>query len=406
MDYQRAKTYLNQRGQGHLLEYFDELSEDEKQILLNDIENTNFSVIKNMEKFKTLKRGKISPIPSAVSVKEILSRRLQFQAVGLNLLCEGKVGAVLLAGGQGSRLGFDGPKGTFNIGVTRELSIFEQQMNNIKSVTSLTGRHFPLFIMTSVNNNDATIKFFADHNYFGYPRDRIHFYIQDVAPTCDYNGKVFLDEKYRVSLAPNGNGGWYSSLINSGLGRILERDNIEWLNVYSVDNVLQKICDPVFIGATVLKRCNCGAKVVKKVSPEEKVGVLCLEDGNPAIVEYFEMPENLKTKMKKGELVYRYGVTLNYLFNMVELNKTLGGKLPYHLANKAIAHVENGKRITPGEPCGYKFETLVVDMVKLMGSCLAFEVERDKEFAPVKNPTGVDSVDTARELLQKNGVKL
>ncbi len=406
MDYERAKTYLHQRGQDQLLEYYDELSEESRRRLLNDIENTNFSILKNIDNVNGGKRGKLSPINSVVTVQEALRRRMQFEYVGLDLLSQNKVGAVLLAGGQGSRLGFDGPKGTFNIGVTRPLSIFEQQMNNIESVTKITGRHFPLFIMTSVINNEQTIKFFEEHNFFGYPKDRVHFFIQDVSPTSDFNGKVFLDEKDKVSLAPNGNGGWYSSLINSGLRRVLERDNIEWLNVYSVDNVLQKICDPVFIGATILKRCRCGAKVVKKVSADEKVGVLCLEDGRPAIVEYYEMPENLKTKVKKGELVYRYGVTLNYLFNVHDLNETLSGKLPYHVAKKAIAHMENGVRVKPEEPCGYKFETLVVDMVKLFGSCLAFEVEREKEFAPIKNPTGKDSVETARELLIKNGVIL
>lgn len=279
-------------------------------------------------------------------------------------------------------------------------------MRNISDVTSLTGRAFPLFIMTSTVNDKTTRRFFEEHNYFGYPRDEIHFFIQDVAPACDYDGKVFLDQKNRVSLMPNGNGGWYSSLVNNGLGRILERDNVEWLNVFGVDNVLQRICDPAFIGATILKRCRCGAKVVKKNSPDEKVGVLCTENGKPAIVEYFEMPDDLKNKSKKGELVYRYGVILNYLFNVHDLNSTLSGKLPYHLADKAIAHMENGVRVTPAKPCGYKFETLVVDMVKLMGSCLAYEVEREREFAPVKNATGVDSVETARELLRKNGVSL
>ena len=322
------------------------------------------------------------------------------------MLAEGKVGAVLLAGGQGSRLGYDGPKGTFNIGVTRELSIFEQLMRNVSDVTSQTGRAFPLFIMTSTVNDVATRSFFKELSYFGYPGDEIHFFIQDVAPACDYDGKVFLDDKGRISLMPNGNGGWYSSLVNNGLGRILERDNIEWLNVFGVDNVLQRICDPAFIGATILKRCRCGAKVVKKTSPDEKVGVLCTQDGKPSIVEYFEMPEDLKNKTKKGELVYRYGVILNYLFNVPDLNLTLSGKLPYHLADKAIAHMENGVRVTPSKPCGYKFETLVVDMVRLMGSCLAYEVEREREFAPVKNATGTDSVDTARELLRKNGVVL
>lgn len=404
MNYERTRLFLEDRGQAQLLDYYDELTETERQLLLEDIENTNFSIGKNLHK-QPQKRGKLSPV-TAVTVQDILHRKTNFEEVGLNFLSEGKVAAVLLAGGQGSRLGFSKPKGMFNIGETRELSIFEQQMDNIKEVTSRTGRHFLLFIMTSVENHDETVKFFEEHNCFGYPRDRVKFFKQDVAPTCDFNGKIFLSEKHRVSLAPNGNGGWYSSLVNSGLARVLERENVEWLNVYSVDNVLQRICDPAFIGATILKGCRCGAKVVKKVCADEKVGVLCLENGKPAIVEYYEMPENLKNKKKKGELVFRYGVTLNYLFNVHDLNLTLSGKLPYHLAEKAIPHIENGEKVTPSEPCGYKFETLVVDMVAHMGSCLAYEVERDKEFAPVKNATGADSVESARELLKKNGVIL
>ena len=404
MNYERAKAYLSKRGQQHLLDYYDELSATDKETLLNDIENTNFSVLAHVGQ-KPKKLGKITPV-NAVTSSDIKRRYSQFESVGLDFLSEGKVAAVLLAGGQGSRLGFKGPKGMFNIGVNRFLSIFEQQMNNIAEVNAKTGRHFHLFIMTSRANNDETIKFFKENDYFGYPRDRIHFYIQDVAPTCDYSGKVFLYEKHRVSLAPNGNGGWYSSLVNSGLARIMERDGIEWLNVYSVDNVLQRICDPAFIGATIIKRCGCGAKVVKKVCADEKVGVLCNEDGKPAIMEYYEMPEDLKNKTKKGELVYCYGVTLNYLFNVHELNSTLSGRLPYHVADKAIPHIENGVRVTPEKPCGYKLETLVVDMVKMMGSCLAYEVERDREFAPVKNATGTDSVETARALLEQNGVIL
>lgn len=407
MNLETAKAYLQKHNQSQLLQYYDELSAEEQLRLLKQIEYTNFNIVKNIEISQSGSgNGKITPPANAVTVEEAARRRIQFETVGLNMLAEGKVGAVLLAGGQGSRLGYDGPKGTFNIGVTRELSIFEQLMRNVSDVTSQTGRAFPLFIMTSTVNDVATRSFFKEHSYFGYPRDEIHFFIQDVAPACDYDGKVFLDDKGRISLMPNGNGGWYSSLVNNGLGRILERDNIEWLNVFGVDNVLQRICDPAFIGATILKRCRCGAKVVKKTSPDEKVGVLCTQDGKPSIVEYFEMPEDLKNKTKKGELVYRYGVILNYLFNVHDLNLTLSGKLPYHLADKAIAHMENGVRVTPSKPCGYKFETLVVDMVRLMGSCLAYEVEREREFAPVKNATGTDSVDTARALLRKNGVVL
>lgn len=404
MNYESTRLFLESIGQTQLLNYYNELSEDERKLLLEDIENTNFSVVQNLHQ-QPKERGRLSPV-TAVTVRDIEKNRENFEKVGFEMLSEGKVAAVLLAGGQGSRLGFSKPKGMFNIGVTRELSIFEQQMVNIREVTSHTGRHFLLLIMTSAENHDETVKFFEEHNYFGYPCDRIKFFKQDVAPTCDFEGKVFLKEKNRVSLAPNGNGGWYSSLVNSGLSKVLERENVEWLNVYSVDNVLQRICDPAFIGATILKGCRCGAKVVRKVNAEEKVGVLCLENGKPTVVEYYELPENLKNETKNGELVYCYGVTLNYLFNVTDLNSMLSGNLPYHLAKKAISHIEKGEKVTPSEPCGYKFETLVVDMVAHMGTCLAYEVERDKEFAPVKNATGADSVQSARELLKKNGVIL
>jgi len=206
MNYERAKTYLKQRGQEHLLAYYDELSDAQRLRLLKDIENTNFSVLKNLNKEKTAKQGKISPI-DAVSIDEINRRKSQFETVGLNLLSEGKVGAVLLAGGQGTRLGFDGPKGTFDMGVTRSVSIFELQMRNITEVTKITGRHFPLFIMTSVKNNAETIEFFEINDYFGYPRDRVHFFIQEVAPTCDENGKVYLDEKTAFRLRPTATAG-------------------------------------------------------------------------------------------------------------------------------------------------------------------------------------------------------
>lgn len=404
MTYERTKKYLDGIGQSQLLKYYEELSETEKLQLLKDIERTDFSVLDNI-KTAAKPLGKITPV-EAVTVGDAKKRFKEFEAAGLGLLKTGKVAAVLLAGGQGSRLGYDGPKGTYDMGETRSVSIFELQMNEVLSVAERAGRYFHLFIMTGAQNNDVTVRFFEDKNYFGYPREYVHFYVQDVAPTCGLDGKVFLDEKHRVSLASNGNGGWYSSLVNGGLKSVIEKERIEWLNVYSVDNVLQKMCDPAFIGATLLKGCGCGAKVVSKTCPEEKVGVLCNEDGKPTVLEYFEIPEALKTATVDGGLIYRYGVTLNYLFNVEKLDGTLSGKLPYHLAEKAIAHVENGERITPQSPCGYKFETLVVDMVKMMGSCLAYEVEREKEFAPVKNLHGVDSVDTARRLLKLNGIEI
>lgn len=404
MDYDSAKKYLEGIGQQHLLKYYGELSDDERRQLLSDIEKTDFGIIKNLE-YVHKKNGEVSPM-APVSLDETERCSAQFDGAGLKLLSEGKVAAVLLAGGQGSRLGFDKPKGMYNMGVTRFLSIFELHMNNMKSVAARAGRHFPLFIMTSANNNEETIEFFEDNDYFGYPKSRVYFFIQDVAPACSFEGKVFLDEKHRISLAPNGNGGWYTSLISSGLNKVIEDENIQWINICGVDNVLQRICDPVFIGATVFKGCSCGAKVVRKVNPDENVGLLCSVDGRPAVIEYYEMDEKLKRESVDGNLVYRNGVILNYLFKVSVLNAISLDKLPYHLAKKKIAHIENGIKIKPEEPCGYKFETLVVDMVSMMESCIPFEVAREKEFAPVKNLNGADSPETACALLMKNGIVL
>ena len=407
MNLEEAKGLLKRYGQEQLLKYYDELDENSRTLLLDDISKINFSItdcINRQTEDKNLET--IAPI-TAKSLEEIGVNRDKYREEGLKLLRKGKVAAVILAGGQGTRLGFDKPKGMFNIGVTRKLTIFGQLMNNVKEVTDLYGGYFHLFIMTSEINNADTVAFFKDNGYFGYPADKIHFYIQDREPVCGLDGKIFLSEKHRVAFSPNGNGGWYSSLVNSGLSTVLQENGIEWLNIFAVDNVLQRICDPVFIGATSLAGSACGAKVVSKTCPEEGVGVLCTINGKPDIIEYFELPAEIASKKdKNGNLAYPYGVILNYLFNVRVLNELSSQKLPYHLAKKKVAHIVDGKLCEPSEANAYKFETLAVDMVRLMGSCLAFEVEREKEFAPVKNPTGVDSVESARQLLKKNGIKL
>ena len=406
MDLLNAKAIVEKYGQEHLLEYFDELTKEQKSSLIAQIENTDFSVLENLHADGEKALGKLSPA-DALSIKQIKERSEEFRKEGIKAIQQGKVAAVLLAGGQGTRLGLDAPKGTFNIGVTRELTIFGQQMNNIKEVTDQAGCQFHIFIMTSDLNDKVTRAFFEEKNYFGYDKNKIHFYVQDTAPTCSFEGKIYLEEKDKISSSPNGNGGWYSSLIKAGYGNMLKEYGIEWLNIYAVDNVLQRICDPVFIGATLESGCACSGKVVKKSCPEERVGVLCKEDGQPAIVEYYEIPASLaEQRDEDGELTYRYGVILNYLFSVDKLNAIYLKKLPCHLAKKAIPHLEGGKKVKPESPCGYKFETLAVDIIKLMGSCLAFEVEREREFAPVKNKTGVDSVESARALLELNGIKL
>lgn len=406
MNFCEAKTLLEKYGQSHLLRFYDELDGDRRKELLEYIGQIDFAEFSSVIFHGEKTVGKLSPA-DAFSLEDIKKRRGEFEEKGLQAIKQGKAAAVLLAGGQGTRLGLNAPKGTFNIGVNRKLSIFECQMLNLNAVAKRAGAYPHLFIMTSALNDGQTREFFKENDYFGYEPEKVHFYVQKTAPAVSFDGKILLEEKYKPVLTPNGNGGWYSSLKGSECGKILKESGIEWLNVYGVDNVLQKICDPVFLGATLLSGLSCSGKVVKKACAEEKVGVLCKEDGLPAIVEYYEMPEACKNlRDGKGNLVYCYGVTLNYFFSVKKLDEVFKKPLPYHLAAKKIPCIKGGEKFLPEEPNGYKLETLAVDIVKLMGGCLGFEVEREKEFAPVKNMTGADSVDTARALLIKNGVRI
>ena len=352
-------------------------------------------------------KGEISPI-GAVDVNEIAAREAEFRACGLDAIRAGKVGAVLLAGGQGTRLGSSRPKGTVDIGLTHEVYIFECLINNLKEVTDAAGAYVPLYIMTSTVNNDDTVAFFKEHNFFGYPEEYVKFFIQEMVPALDYDGHILLKSETELVLSPNGNGGWFSSMAKAGILDDIHARGVEWLNVFAVDNVLQRIADPCFVGATILSGGDSGAKVVRKAEPNEKVGLLCREDGKPSIIEYYEMTEEMANmRNEDGQLTYCFGVILNYLFSEKKLEEIMNNNMPVHVVEKKIPYMdENGELHSPEKPNGYKFETLVLDMVHMMDECLAYEVVREKEFAPIKNLHGVDSIDSARELLEKNGVKL
>lgn len=393
------------QNQEHLLRFTNELSEEQNNALFSQLENLDYSVLNSDVAIQN--RGIFSPM-DALTIDEIKSRKDEFEAIGIKAIQEGKLGAVLLAGGQGTRLGFEHPKGMFNIGESKTLYIFECLINNLLKVVKKADAWIPLFVMTSEENDLETQKFFAEHDYFGYSEANILFFVQDQLPTVDTEGKLMLSAKDKVSTAPNGNGGWYMSLIKSGVANAIKNARIEWLNVFAVDNVLQKMADPCFLGAVIACNADSGSKVVAKADPHERVGVLCHEDGKPSIVEYYEMTdEMIESHEPDGRLSYNYGVILNYLFKTDILNKIVDKELPLHKAFKKVKYIdENGNIVFPSVNNAYKFETLVLDMVKLQDSCLAFEVERDKEFAPIKNKTGVDSVDTARELLKKNNIEI
>jgi len=407
--YEETLKLLQDKGQTQLLKYYDELSENEKEALLEQINNIDFDVIDaGIAAMGKNERGSFKPL-KALRIEDIEKEKDKDLETGLDAIKKGKVGAMLLAGGMGTRLGSDDPKGMYNIGLTKEVFIFQRIIENLLDVVNKAGAYIELFIMTSDKNHDKTVAFLKEKNYFGYDEKHITFFKQEMAAATDRNGKIYLEEKGRVSTSPNGNGGWFASMIRTGAIERVKGTGIEWLNVFAVDNVLQRIADPVFVGATINHNCEIGAKVVKKAARDEKVGVMCLEDGKPSIVEYYELDDNMMDEIdpETGERAYNYGVILNYLFSVKALFRVADMNMPLHVVEKKIQYVDDkGAVVKPEEPNGYKYESLVLDMIHMMDSCLPFEVKRNYEFAPVKNKTGVDSVESARALCKENGIEL
>jgi len=408
MNYQEAYQKLEKYGQTHLLKYYEELTTASQEKLLSQIEETDFSVLSAIKNSGApCTRGKITPL-KALEIKDIEPRKAEFTALGIEAIRAGKVGAVILAGGMGTRLGSDKPKGLYNIGLNKPVYIFQRLIENLLDVVEQTGTIVPLYIMTSDKNNDETIAFMKEHNYFGYDKNNVTFFKQEMAPASDYNGKVFLEEKGLIASSPNGNGGWYASMDKNGVAKAAKARGVEWLNIFNVDNPLQRIADPCFVGATIDAACVVGAKVVHKNTRDEKVGAICLEDGRPSIVEYYDMTDELMdAKDENGNPAYGFGVIMNYLFKVKSLDEILEKKLEIHLVEKKIPYLnDESKPVNPTEPNGYKYEMLALDMIHQLDSCLPYEVVREYEFAPIKNLTGVDSVESARELCLKNGIEL
>lgn len=407
MNLASTKNTLSTYGQMHLLKYFDELKEEEQAQLLEQIDSINWNFLSYLDGDAKPAFSNIKPM-GAMTLQEILPNRDKFRQIGINAIQDGKLALLLLAGGQGTRLGLDKPKGTFNMGISNDFFIFQLLIEHIMDVVKETDTFIPLYIMCSDINHDDTVAFFEEHNFFGYNSDYIHFFIQELNPATDFDGKILMNSKSSLAMSPNGNGGWFSSMNKAGLLNYIFESGIEWINVFAVDNVLQRIADPVFLGATIASGKMCGAKVVYKAAPDEKVGAMCIADGKPHIIEYYELSEQMMNERHSdGSLAYGYGVILNYLFPVERLKRTLGKHAPLHVVKKVVPYIdENGSLISPTEPNGLKFETLALDLIHEMDDCLVFEVEREKEFAPVKNQTGIDSVESARELLKKNGYEL
>ena len=401
------KWTLNKYNQEHLLNGYEELPENKKKELLKQLQEIDFELIDSL--YKKTKKGvdlsndKIEPIEYVDKFK-LNENYKEFESIGKKAICEGRLAAVTMAGGQGTRLGHNGPKGTYDIGLDSHKSLFELLSDYLKEEGKKYGVVIPWFIMTSRENNDATVEFFAKHKYFGYEKDKnIFFFMQGQLPMIDTEGKILIGENGLIKLAANGHGGIFEALVKNKMTNKMRELGIEWVFIGGVDNCLVKMVDPVLMGIAIDKKVTAAGKSVVKANAQEKVGVFCKKNGRPSVVEYSEISEEMaERRTSDGELVFGESHILCNLFNISSIERMGSTPLPYHSAFKKATYIDkDGNKVVPTSPNAYKFEAFLFDAFGNLDDMAILRVKREEEFAPVKNATGVDSPETARELYKK-----
>ena len=393
---------LKKYNQEHLLNFYDNMEESKQNKLLEQIENIDFELIKSL--YDKTKDGiknedaEIEPIDFMDKYK-LNEDYKYYEQIGEKAIRAGKLAVVTMAGGQGTRLGHNGPKGTYDIGLDSHKSLFELLFDYIKEQNIKYNVQIPWFIMTSKENNEATVKFFKDNKYFGYEKN-IFFFIQGQLPMIDTEGKILIGEDYLIKEAADGHGGVYESLVKSGMVEKMKQLGVEWVFIGGVDNCLVKMVDPVLMGIAIDKGVTAAGKSVVKANPHEKVGAFCKKNGKPSVVEYSEITDEMaEATDENGELLYGESHILCNLFNISAIERMGSEPLPYHSAFKKATYIDkDGNKVVPTSPNAYKFEAFLFDAFGEVDDMAILRVKREEEFAPVKNATGVDSPETAREL--------
>ncbi len=404
LKYQEVKNTLKKYHQEHLLVNYNNMSDKEKEKLLSQISEINFELIKDIyNKTKetiTFENSKIEPIDCIDKSDLSKEEKEKLDSIGDEKIKLGKLAVVTMAGGQGTRLGYDGPKGTFILDVKEKISLFEILCKKLIQAKEKYGIYVYWYIMTSNENNKDTIEFFRKNNYFSYPKDKIKFFVQGELPMVSLEGKILLNEDGFIKFASDGHGGVFESMEKSGVLDEMKQNKIEWVFIGGVDNILVNMVDNTLIGLAESKKCLAAGKSVIKTNSKEKVGVFCLRDNKPSVIEYSEISDDLaELKDKKGELIYSESHILCNMFNIKRLEIISKNKLPYHIAKKKANYMnEEGKIVISDSPNAYKFESFIFDAFTSLESMVIMRVKRQDEFAPVKNAKGVDSPETAIKL--------
>ncbi|XP_059905873.1 UDP-N-acetylhexosamine pyrophosphorylase-like protein 1 [Gadus macrocephalus] len=420
---EEVTSCLDRAGQSHVLQFWSELSEDERNDFLVELSGLDLNALKqHCEEAVSAAASQpervdpdIQPVTEEFVgslLKSDQATLVQWENEGLLQISENRVGVLLLAGGQGTRLGVPYPKGMFDVGLPSGKTLYQIQSERIRKIQNLADlKHetkctVPWYIMTSEFTLSPTESFFKENDFFGLDPSNVVMFEQRMIPAVTFDGKVLLQDKGKIAMAPDGNGGLYQALVDNKVLEDMERRGVEYLHVYCVDNILVKLADPHFIGFCVSRGADCGAKVVPKASPSEPVGVVCRVDGVVQVVEYSEIrPETAERRGAGGELVFSAGNICNHFFTrafLQEVAQEHQGKLKQHVALKKVPFVDEcGNHVKPSKPNGIKMEKFVFDVFPFARNFVAFEVVRAEEFSPLKNADGAstDTPTTARRSL-------
>ncbi len=398
------KKVLKKYGQEHLLLRYNEMNDEEKKELLEQIKTIDFDLMKKLyekaSKPAELESVTIEPIEHVDKSKLTVGEREMYEKKGIEAIKYNKFAVVTMAGGQGTRLGHNGPKGTFIFDTEKNKSIFETLCDTLKEAWRKYDTVITWYLMTSRENNDATVKFFEENNYFGYPKDAIKFFKQGELPMIALNGKILLDKNGMVKKAANGHGGTLQSMEKAGVLDEMKTNGIEWIFINGVDNVLVKPVDPLLIGMSIHNKVLGSVKSIEKTDPTENVGVFCRKNKKVGVVEYTEISEEMANlRDDDRSLVYGDANAIFHLYNIKGLEKVSELSLPYHTAKKKADYIdENGKEVIGDKPNAYKFEMFIFDSYEMFDDVVVLRVKREEEFAPIKNAQGADSPETARKL--------
>ena len=407
--YIACKKILDKYNQEHLLKFYDNLDYHKKEKLLDQILRINFNQISNLYKNSYIEaeiNDVITPIPYFDITKFSKEEIKYYHQIGLNSIKNNEFAVITLAGGQGSRLGHSGPKGTFELQLAHaNKSLFEILCDNLKTVNTLYNINIPWFIMTSEDNNQATIDFFKENNYFNYPNKNIHFFIQSKLPITDIKGKLMLREFHLINEASNGNGDIYKALKQNNIIFDLRKKGIKWIFICGIDNVLVKPIDPLFLGLTIDKNYEIASKSIFKPDFEPKNAVFACRNGRPSILMLNEITDEMNNlKDINNNYLYRDTNALCHLYSINALEKCSNLDLPYHRAYKKNTFVnEEGMKQIPESPNSFKFEKFIFDAFYHFDKMLLLRVEKSKEFAPIKD---LDSMNEATKLYEKEKINM